>query len=148
MRFWTSVSNEKYVPFSTAVEMKNPFHPVVWQCLLVIGVLVYGSYSVLIHLCEENKQIPFSSSSVVLMTEVTKLSFSLVLSASEFKKSRPLYHLSLQSCLPFSIPAILYCVNNNIAVHMQVQMDPATFQILSNMKILTTALLYKLIIQR
>ena len=40
------------------------------------------------------------------------------------------FHLPpLSFILPFSVPAILYCLNNNIAVHMQLQMDPATYQV-------------------
>lgn len=129
-------------------QTQNPFNPIVWYILLIIGVFSYGSYSVLMHLSEKDGKIPFSSSSVVFMTEFTKLLFSLGLSTSELKRSGRFHHLNLHTCLPFSIPAALYCVNNNIAVHMQMQMDPATFQILSNLKILTTALLYRLIIQR
>jgi probable UDP-sugar transporter A4 len=49
--------------------------------------------------------------------------------------------------LPYSIPGILYFINNNLAVHMQVHMDPASYQILSNFKIFTTAILYRLIIK-
>lgn len=29
----------------------------------------------------------------------------------------------------FSVPAVLYTFNNNIAIHMQLQMDPTTFQV-------------------
>lgn len=36
---------------------------------------------------------------------------------------------SLSLCLPFAIPAILYFINNNLAVHMQLQMDPASYQV-------------------
>ena len=31
--------------------------------------------------------------------------------------------------IPFAVPAVLYCVNNNIAVHMQLHMDPTTYQV-------------------
>ena len=35
----------------------------------------------------------------------------------------------LSSALPFAVPAVLYAMNNNIGVHMQLQMDPATYQV-------------------
>ena len=31
--------------------------------------------------------------------------------------------------LPYAVPALLYFINNNLAVHMQSQMDPATYQV-------------------
>ena len=31
--------------------------------------------------------------------------------------------------LPYAVPAVLYCLNNNILVHMQLHMDPATYQV-------------------
>ena len=40
-------------------------------------------------------------------------------------------HVSVMMCLPFAVPAVLYCFNNNIALHMQLQMDPTTYQVLN-----------------
>ena len=34
-----------------------------------------------------------------------------------------------RNSLPYAIPALLYCVNNNLAVHMQIHMDPLTYQV-------------------
>ncbi len=36
---------------------------------------------------------------------------------------------TLRDAVPFSVPAVLYCINNNLDVHMQPQMDPATYQV-------------------
>ncbi len=36
----------------------------------------------------------------------------------------------LWESLPFAVPATLYTINNNLAVHMQLQMDPATYQVI------------------
>ncbi len=44
---------------------------------------------------------------------------------------------TLSQALPFAVPAVLYCLNNNISIHMQLHMDPATFQVL--LTILCTA---------
>lgn len=109
---------------------------------------MYGSYSILVHLCEVSGRIPFNSASVVFMIEAAKLLVSASMSLTELKRASSCCQMKLRSCLPFSIPAILYCVNNNMAVHMQLHMDPATFQVLSNLKITSTAVLYKLIIKR
>ena len=47
--------------------------------------------------------------------------------------------------LKFSIPAFLYFINNNLAIYIQLYMDPTSYQILVNLKIVSTALLYYLI---
>ncbi|ELU08858.1 hypothetical protein CAPTEDRAFT_125710 [Capitella teleta] len=109
--------------------------------------MVYASYTILVHLCERNGEISFSSSAMVFVTEVMKLLISLSLLLKE-STSTVLSLPSFKEVLPFSIPAVLYTFNNNLAVHMQLQMDPATYQVLSNLKILTTAALYRMIIKR
>ncbi|XP_028399157.1 probable UDP-sugar transporter protein SLC35A4 isoform X2 [Dendronephthya gigantea] len=48
----------------------------------------------------------------------------------------------------FSVPGILYAVNNNLVVHIQAYMDPASFQVLSNLKIVTTVILYRIMLKR
>lgn len=122
-------------------------HTSLWTIMLVAGTVIYGSYSVLVHLCEVNGKIPFSSSSVVLMIEVFKLLFCLMFYLPEALRDG--FHMpTLSFSLPFAIPAVLYCINNNLALHMQLHMDPTTYQVLGNMKTATTAILYRLIIKR
>ena len=36
---------------------------------------------------------------------------------------------TLREALPFAVPAVLYSINNNLAILMQVHMDPATYQV-------------------
>ena len=31
--------------------------------------------------------------------------------------------------IPFAVPGLLYCLNNNLAVYIQLEMDPATYQV-------------------
>lgn len=50
--------------------------------------------------------------------------------------------------VPFTVPAILYAINNNLGLFIQLEMDPATYQVLGNFKILSTAILFRLIIKR
>jgi len=118
--------------------------------MIFFQIIAYGSYSILIHLCEENGKIAFSSVTMNLMIEFIKLIFSL--NAFIYSKTIHLNHIRVllwfKKSIPYSIPAILYFVNNNLAVHMQIQMDPASYQILSNLKIFTTAILYRLIIKQ
>ncbi|KAL5005521.1 hypothetical protein ScPMuIL_018977 [Solemya velum] len=128
------------------VSTERSMKTLLWILMFISGSVIYGSYTVLVHLCQVGGKIPFSSSSMVLMIEISKIAISLLLFLPEVCREG-LVLPSFKFCLPFAIPACLYCLNNNIAVHMQLHMDPATYQILSNLKIVTTAVLYKFIIK-
>ena len=124
-----------------------------FRAMIVFQVIAYGSYSVLVHLCEKDGVIAFSSAMMNFILEFVKLLFSLcaLLSATSDKNApaSPVQTSSLlRQSLPYAIPGILYFLNNNLAVHMQLHMDPASYQMLSNFKIVTTAILYRLIIKQ
>lgn len=136
-----------------------------WAIILSIQVISYGSYTILVHLCEENGQIQFNASSMNLLIEFIKLKISIFAhvfrryislreknqkkhldfneiesKGSPTNKLKPLNFL--KASLGFSIPAFLYFINNNLAVYIQLYMDSTSYQMLSNLKILTTACLY------
>jgi len=124
-----------------------------FRAMILFQIIAYGSYSVLVHLCEQNGVISFSSTTMNFLLEFIKLSFSsiawiysLSIETINYPDLNSIVTFFRQS-IPYSIPAILYFINNNLAVHMQLHMDPASYQILSNFKILTTAVLYRLIIK-
>ena len=123
---------------------------VFFRLIICFQIIAYGSYSILVHLCQQNQTIAFSSLTLNLLIEL----FKLILSLSALIYSKEI-HLNQMNCcrvfrqsLPYSIPALLYFVNNNLAVHLQIQMDPTSYQILSNFKIFTTTILYRLIMKR
>ncbi|KAM3867288.1 putative UDP-sugar transporter protein SLC35A4 [Diretmus argenteus] len=113
-----------------------------WGVLLGLMVLIYGSHAPLIALTKVDGQIPFSPSSCVVMIELAKLLISLaalLLTGDTLAlRSRP----SLVLVAPYAVPAVLYALNNNLVVLMQAHMDPSSYQVLSNLKIAATALLY------
>ena len=138
---------------TSVLSMKNPStiaHSLIFRAMTFFQIMTYGSYSILVHLCEENGEIAFSSVTMNFLIELLKLIFSF--NAFVYLKQIPCNQIEFFSwfkqSLPYSIPAILYFLNNNLAVHIQIQMDPASYQILSNFKILTTAILYRLIIKQ
>lgn len=48
----------------------------------------------------------------------------------------------------YLVPALLYLVNDNLLFAILTLIDPATFEILGNMRILTTSLFYRLVFRR
>ncbi|CAH8602795.1 unnamed protein product [Heterobilharzia americana] len=156
----------------------------IWRISLVFGVLLCSSYTIIVHLCEKDGKLPFSSFAVILMIELTKLLLSIIMFTYEIYQSDfnndsfkcvslkqtiyqefypttllentssvsaipPLeYKQIIITIFPYTIPAVLYAFNNNLGLHIQLEMDPATYQILSNFKILSTAVLFRLIIKQ
>ncbi|XP_078087897.1 putative UDP-sugar transporter protein SLC35A4 [Mustelus asterias] len=120
-----------------------------WGLVLLLSVLAYGSHAPLIGLCKVDGKVPFSSSSVVVLVELVKLTVSSVLLLTHDRSSfASRGTISVRSVLPFAVPASLYAINNNLAVHMQHHMDPVTFQVLGNLKIAATAAFYSLLLRQ
>ncbi|NXG17932.1 S35A4 protein, partial [Grallaria varia] len=118
-----------------------------WALMLLLSVAIYGSHAPLLTLCKVDGVMPFSSTSVVVLVELTKLTLSL-LSLLVGPQEPLAAAVSWHHAAPFALSALLYAANNNLVVHMQLFMDPSTFQVLSNLKIGSTALLYSLLLRR
>ncbi|MCI4381603.1 hypothetical protein PGIGA_G00253970 [Pangasianodon gigas] len=113
-----------------------------WVFLLIISVLIYGSHAPLISLTKSNGRVPFSPSSCVVLIEFSKLLISLSALFASGDIHTVKVSVSWASVVPYALPALLYAFNNNLVVFMQAYMDPSSFQVLSNLKIASTALLY------
>lgn len=113
-----------------------------WSLLSTLLVLIYGSHAPLIALTKNEGRIPFSSSSCVLLIEFGKLLLSLGALVVSGNVHASWMSVSWIAVLPYAVPALLYAFNNNLVVSMQAHMDPSSFQVLSNLKIASTALLY------
>ncbi|XP_039518898.1 probable UDP-sugar transporter protein SLC35A4 [Pimephales promelas] len=113
-----------------------------WVLLLLLLILIYGSHAPLISLTKVDGQVPFSPSSCVVLIELAKLlvSFASLLASGNLSALKA--SVSVTTVTPYAVPAVLYAFNNNLVVFMQAYMDPSSFQVLSNLKIVSTALLY------
>lgn len=113
-----------------------------WIFLLIISVLIYGSHAPLIALTKSDGHVPFSPSSCVVLIELSKLliALSALFASGDIHTIR--VAVSWAAAVPYALPALLYAFNNNLVVFMQAYMDPSSFQVLSNLKIASTALLY------
>ncbi|XP_005090456.1 probable UDP-sugar transporter protein SLC35A4 [Aplysia californica] len=126
--------------------MNKPY-VVIWTVIILGEVLMYGGYGILVNLSKVNGRLPYLPSSFVLCTEILKMIICLVILWSEKRKEMS-RSITLYSALPFAVPALCYCVNNNLAVVLQSHMDPATYMVLGNLKIVSTAVLYKFIMKK
>lgn len=137
-------------PLCCCLEMAvcgSPEQRGLWGLMLLSSVAIYGSHAPLLTLCKVDGTIPFSSSSVVVLIELTKLVLSLLFLLT-WDRQLLGAAVSWHHVAPFALSALLYAANNNLVVHMQLFMDPSTYQILSNLKIVSTALLYSLFLRQ
>lgn len=119
-----------------------------WSSLFALMVVIYGSHAPLITLTKVGGDVPFNSSSCVVLIELAKLLISLVTLIATGSSSALRSRSSLTVVAPYAIPAVLYALNNNLVVHMQAYMDPSSYQVLSNLKIASTAILYSFCLDR
>jgi len=131
-------------------ERKGRGQQLQWGVLLALMVLIYGSHAPLIALTKVDGRVPFSSSSCVVLIESAKLLASLaaLLLSREALSAALSAPPSPRLVAPYAAPALLYALNNNLVVLMQAYMDPSSYQVLSNLKIASTALLYSLCLGR
>ena len=109
---------------------KLSFKSWLWKLTFVFGTLIYGSHTIFINLSQVDGQIPFNPTSAVFMTETIKLLFCLCIYVVDLRISRkPFVTPRVQQAWPFAIPALIYAINNNLAYHIQLHMDPASFQV-------------------
>ena len=108
-----------------------------WIFLFGLQIVSIGSYSVLVHLNEEQEKVRFSSNALNFLIEFFKFAISLFIQTGlTFRQ------FNLKNSLYFSVPGLLYFINNNLAVYIQYYMDSTSYQLLCNFKIFTTAIMY------
>eukprot|EP01137_Pigoraptor_chileana_P034599 Opistho-2@27393 len=147
---------------------------VLMPLLMALAVCTYSSHSILSALSQRGGRIHYNISAAVFVTEFVKLVASIVMaSIAGFLARRPSGRppsfkltdsdgdgevdvaanwissvLKPSAFARLALPAVLYAVNNNIAYHAQREMDAASFVVLCNFKIVTTALLFRVIMRK
>lgn len=81
----------------------------------------------------------------VCVTEAIKIGLSAVLAFPQPSSTRT---MSLSSMAQYVVPAVIYCINNNLTFVILMHVHPTTFQLISQLKILFTGLLFRLILKR
>lgn len=122
---------------------------------IILGTLMYGSLEVVVKLTQTRPQSSgnsnsdhddFSFSSILVLSETTKFTVSvlfLYLESSGIRETiQTIGTNTWMDWIMFAIPAITYAVTNSLDWHVTKLVDPAMFKTLSNIKILTTSLLW------
>ena len=106
---------------------------------LALCVVFTASHSTMLNLARDARgSLPFAPSAIVLLQEALKAAAcAVLLLLSGLRRARggkeadeaPARLWWPQRDALYAIPAVCYAVNNNLAVVLQDEMDPATFQV-------------------
>ncbi|TYZ65482.1 hypothetical protein PybrP1_010328 [[Pythium] brassicae (nom. inval.)] len=116
----------------------------------IAGMLVASALLCAGNLCinasKEHGKVPYISVTVTFLIEVLKLTLSVlgIVATGE----RVPANLSLRESLYYAVPSFLYMIDNNLTYVILRFVDPATLSVLWNLKILTTAVLFRFVLKR
>ena len=124
--------------------------------MMAAVVFLNTGMGIMMRLSSVDGEIPFNTSVIVFLAEGAKFLFSFfsVLrtrasasgpgeAARRMRMCDPLGRITLRGSLPYAVPAVLYALNNNLLFYIYTYLDPASAQVLGNLKIVWTVLLLK-----
>ena len=108
------------------------------------------SQGLLMEASKVNGKYPYNSAVVPLLSELVKLILSILLlrRARERDPAGTIMTTDVKSMLLFPIPSIIYVMHNNVQFYTMAYVDAATYQILGNLKIVTTGILFRFALGR
>lgn len=116
------------------------------QNRVVLVVVLMGTYSVqslLITASKKDDSFAYDASAVVFLTEGVKLIFALAMLTPGARRA-----LNPLASLPYSAPAVLYTLQNRLVFEALRYISPPEYQLLNNMKLFTTSILYRVVMRR
>lgn len=125
--------------------------------LVVSDCCLLGLQPILVYMSKVDGKFLFSPVSVNLLTELTKVTFAIIMLLVQARNQRrgekslislPTIFQAARANYLLAVPAFLYAINNYLKFIMQLYFNPATTKMLSNLKVLMIALLLKFIMRR
>ena len=116
------------------------------QGIFVTYVLLWVSSHVLVYASKLPGAPKYNATSVVLVTETVKLVMALSLYRRYDGEASQLVREVRQSTdllLKYTVPALLYCIYNNLVYVNLSFFDPGTYNVLMQLRIVLTGVLYQ-----
>uniref|UniRef100_A0A7S4DUS5 Sugar phosphate transporter domain-containing protein n=1 Tax=Lotharella globosa TaxID=91324 RepID=A0A7S4DUS5_9EUKA len=93
--------------------------------------------------------LPYKTTSAIMCQEVIKFAFAAIYWYNfDYKKQKNdgLQNFNIKEFLMYSVPGLTYALQNSIVYFAIAILGPPTFQVFSNLKIITTAVLFRFIL--
>ncbi|KAG9448392.1 hypothetical protein H6P81_014520 [Aristolochia fimbriata] len=120
-----------------------------WFYVAGLLTLLTSSQGILTTLSQSNGRYDYDYATVPFLAEVLKLVVSSFLLWRERKLSTsPRMTTEWKSVRLYPIPSIIYLIHNNVQFATLTYVDTSTYQIMGNLKIVTTGILFRLFLRR
>ncbi|KAG9454442.1 hypothetical protein H6P81_007346 [Aristolochia fimbriata] len=120
-----------------------------WFYVAGLLTLLTSSQGILTTLSQSNGRYSYDYATVPFLAEVLKLVVSSFLLWSECKLSTsPRMTTEWKTVRLYPIPSIIYLIHNNVQFATLTYVDTSTYQIMGNLKIVTTGILFRLFLRR
>ncbi|XVE77246.1 hypothetical protein DITRI_Ditri13aG0046700 [Diplodiscus trichospermus] len=120
-----------------------------WYLVASLLTVLTSSQGILTTLSQSNGRYKYDYATVPFLAEVFKLIVSSVFLWRECKKSPPpKMTTDWKTVRLFPIPSIIYLIHNNVQFATLMYVDTSTYQIMGNLKIVTTGILFRLFLKK
>ncbi|XP_010266434.1 PREDICTED: CMP-sialic acid transporter 1-like isoform X1 [Nelumbo nucifera] len=120
-----------------------------WYFVAALLTILTSSQGILTTLSQSNGGYKYDYATVPFLAEVFKLLVSSFLLWRECQSSPPpRMTTEWKSMRLFPIPSIIYLIHNNVQFATLTYVDTSTYQIMGNLKIVTTGILFRLFLRR
>ncbi|XP_054779681.1 CMP-sialic acid transporter 1 [Prosopis cineraria] len=120
-----------------------------WYFVATLLTILTSSQGILTTLSQSNGGYKYDYATVPFLAEVFKLAVSSLLLGKEFHKSpMPKMTMERKSVALYVVPSIIYLIHNNVQFATLTYVDTSTYQIMGNLKIVTTGILFRLLLGR
>ncbi|KAK1376646.1 CMP-sialic acid transporter 1 [Heracleum sosnowskyi] len=120
-----------------------------WYVVASPLTVLTSSQGILTTLSQTNGAYKYDYATVPFLAEVFKLLVSGILLRREFlRPPPPLMTKEWKTIRLYPIPSVIYLIHNNVQFATLTYVDTSTYQIMGNLKIVTTAVLFRLFLRR
>eukprot|EP00656_Telonema_subtile_P041211 TRINITY_DN4633_c0_g1_i5.p1 TRINITY_DN4633_c0_g1~~TRINITY_DN4633_c0_g1_i5.p1 ORF type:complete len:365 (-),score=76.72 TRINITY_DN4633_c0_g1_i5:110-1204(-) len=115
------------------------------------GTLLIGSYQAMAKKSDVGHGQPVSPALAILIMEALKLAVSynrLRAETTESERATAFASIKPRDILMYGVPGLCYAFNNNLEIVALEHMDPATNRLLNNFKIVTTAMMFRVMMKK